>query len=75
MPWPTQSADLSPIELMWDEVDRKVRVNQATSTAYHWQRLQKSWVEQFSVYFSSLVERMPTNYEPVIAAKGGHFDE
>ena len=31
--WPAQWADLNPIELEWDEYDRKVRVKQTTSAA------------------------------------------
>ena len=31
-----QSADLYPIELVWDELDQKVRAKQAASTAHLW---------------------------------------
>ena len=75
MSGPAQSANLNPIEMAWDEFDRKVAVKQATSAAHLWQLMQENWVEQFSVYLQSFVERMPRIYEAVIAAKGGHFDE
>ena len=42
MSWPGQSVDLNPIELMWDELDRKVRAKQSTSVAHFWQLLQES---------------------------------
>ena len=45
-----QSADLNPIELVWDEFDQKVRTKQATSLANFWQFLQESWEELSSVY-------------------------
>ncbi len=75
MSWLVQSAILNPIELLWDELDRKVRAKQPTSAAHLWQLLQESWAELSSVYLQSLVERMLRICEAVIAAKGGHFDE
>ena len=69
-----QLADLNPIELVWDELDRKVRAKQDTSMAHLSQLLQESWTELFSVYLS-LVEWLPRNCEAVIAAKRIHFDE
>ena len=58
MSWLAQSADLNPIELVWDELGWKVRAKQPTSVAHLWQLLQKSWAEVFSVYSQSLVERI-----------------
>ena len=58
MSWLAQSVDLNPIELVWDELDQKVRAKQPTSAAHFWQWLQKSWAELFSVNFQSLVEKM-----------------
>jgi transposase len=31
MTWPPQSPDLSPIETVWDELDRRVKEKQPTS--------------------------------------------
>ena len=39
---PTQSMDLNPIELVWDELDQKVRAKQSTSVTHLWQLLQES---------------------------------
>ena len=75
MPWPAQSADLNPIELVWNELDRKVRAKQTITTTHLWQLLQESWIELFSVYLQSLEERMVKICEAEIAAKGGHFDK
>ena len=61
-----QSVDLNPIELVWDDIDWKVRAKQLTSAANLWQL----WVEVCSVYLQSLVEKMPRIYEAVIVAKG-----
>ena len=69
---PVQSANLNPIELVWDELDRKVRVKQATSETHLWQLFQESWAELSSVYLQSSFERM-LRICKVIAAKGGTF--
>ena len=71
MSWPAQSADLNPIEQVWDEIYRKVRAKWPTSGAH----LRQLWEELFSVFLQCLVEKIPRICEAVIAAKGGHFDE
>ena len=53
MSLPVQSADINPIELVWDEPDRKVKTKQHTSAAHLWQLLRESWVELSSVYLQS----------------------
>ena len=50
-------ADLNLIELVWDELDRKVRAKQLISAATLLQFLRESRKEQPSVYFHSLVEK------------------
>ena len=76
MSWLAQSADLNPIELVWDELDQKVRAKQPTSAAHLGQHLQESWAELSSIYLQSLEERMLNICEVVIAkVGGGHFDE
>ena len=59
MSGPAQSADLNPIELVWGELDGKVRAKQVMGAAYLWHLLQESWSELSSVSLQSLVERMP----------------
>ena len=69
MSWPVQLADLTPIELLWNKLDWKVKINpeiQLTSG-------KESWKELFLVYLQSLIEKMQKICEPVIAAKGGHI--
>ena len=34
MGWPVQSADLNPIELVWDELGQKVRAKQPTNVTH-----------------------------------------
>ena len=41
MTWPPQSPELNPIEMVWDELDRRVKENQPTSA--QWELLQDGW--------------------------------
>ena len=41
--WPPQSPDLNPIEMVWDELDRRVKEKQPTSTEHMWELLQDCW--------------------------------
>jgi len=43
MIWPLQSPDLNPIELLWDELDRKVRNECPTSKNHFWSILREAW--------------------------------
>uniref|UniRef100_Q7M3L8 Orf within vasotocin gene (Tes1 element) n=1 Tax=Eptatretus stoutii TaxID=7765 RepID=Q7M3L8_EPTST len=74
MEWPAQSPDLNPIELVWDELDRRVKAKQPTSATHLWELLQQSREELSEQYLISIVERMPV-CSAVISAKGGYFDE
>ena len=68
-----KSADLNPIELVWNELNQLVRAKQATSAAHFWQLWQESWEELSSIYLQSLVERIPRICVAVIVAKRGSF--
>ena len=43
MTWPPQSPDLNPIEMVWDELDRRVKEKQPTSAQHVWELLQDCW--------------------------------
>ena len=58
MEWPAQSPDLNPVELVWDELDRRVKAKQPTSTTRLWELLQQCWEELSEQYLISIVERM-----------------
>ena len=70
-----QSPDLNPIELVWDELDRRVKAKQPTSATHLWELLQQTWEELSEEYLISIVERMPLMCSAVMSAKGGYFDE
>ena len=42
MSWSTQSAELNPIELLWVELNRKIRVKQPIIAADFWLLMQES---------------------------------
>ncbi|KAL6484675.1 hypothetical protein MHYP_G00067200 [Metynnis hypsauchen] len=43
MTWPPQSLDLNPIEMVWGELDRRVKAKGPTSAKHLWELLQDCW--------------------------------
>uniref|UniRef100_A0A4W5L7H0 Tc1-like transposase DDE domain-containing protein n=1 Tax=Hucho hucho TaxID=62062 RepID=A0A4W5L7H0_9TELE len=41
--WPPHSSDLNPNEMVWDELDRRVKEKQSTSVQHMWELLQDCW--------------------------------
>lgn len=75
MVWPSQSPDLSPIELLWDELDRKAKQRLPQNENMLWKYLQDAWQQITPDCLMNLIERMPRICNAVICAKGGHIDE
>ena len=75
MDWPPQSPDLSPIELLWEEVDRQVQAKRPSSAERLAEIVQKTWSEISEDILEKLLQRMPLLCKAVIAADGGYFDE
>ena len=63
MTWPPQLPNLNPVEMVWDELDRRVKEKQPASARHR---------KAFQV---KLFERMPRVCKAVIKAKGGYFEE
>ena len=72
MIWSPQSPDLNPIEMVWDELDRRVKEKQPTSALSICGNSFKTVGKAFQV---KLVERMPRLCKAVIKAKCGYFEE
>ena len=75
MTWPPQSPDLNPIEMVWDEMDRRVKAKGPTSAQHLWELLQDCWKTISGDDLMKLIERMPRVCKAVIKAKGGYFEE
>ena len=74
MKWPPQSPNLSPIELAWDELDRRVRAQYARNEKKLFEALKTEWLHLPNSYFEKLLKRMPKICSTVLKAKG-YFDE
>ncbi|XP_073520106.1 uncharacterized protein [Phyllobates terribilis] len=69
MTWPPQSPDLNPIEMVWRELDRRVKTKGPTSAKYLWELLQDCWKTISGDYLLKLIKRMPRVCKAVIKAK------
>ncbi|CAK9806963.1 Transposable element Tc1 transposase [Anthophora quadrimaculata] len=75
MIWPPQSPDLSPIELLWEELDRNVRQHCPSSKEHMWRLLNECWKNITQETIEKLIQRMPRIVQAVKKSKGGYFDE
>ena len=65
--WPLQSSELNPIEMVWDELDRREKEKQPTSAQLMWELLQDCWK---SILDEAGWENAKS-VQAVIKAKGG----
>ena len=72
MTCPPQSPDLNPIEMVWDELDRRVKVKHPTVLSICGNSFKTVNLNAFQV---KLVERMPRVCKAVIKSNGGYFKE
>ena len=56
--WPAQSPDLDPIQLVWDELCRRMKVKQPTRATHLWELRKQCWEGISEQYLISIVERM-----------------
>uniref|UniRef100_A0A3P8SU24 Tc1-like transposase DDE domain-containing protein n=1 Tax=Amphiprion percula TaxID=161767 RepID=A0A3P8SU24_AMPPE len=75
MVWPPQSPDLSPNELVWDELDQPVRKVHPTNQQSLTDELKKAWNVIPGTYLKKLVEQMPRICRAVVKARGGYFED
>lgn len=72
---PPQSPDLNPIEHIWDELDRRIRVPEVRSTITDKHSLktalERAWSTISADVTENLVLSMPRRLQAVINAKGG----
>lgn len=74
LPWPALSPDLSPIEHLWDELDRRVRrrQNPPETTAQLRTALLEEWNNIPQATIRALIASMRRRLRSVIDARGGH---
>ena len=72
LPWPAKSPDLSPIEHLWDVLDRRVR-RRSPSTLQQLERfLQQEWMAIPQIEIQTLVQSIHCRCIAVRDANGGH---
>lgn len=74
LPWPAYSPDLSPIEHLWDVIDRRVRSRDPRPESLPALRLalQEAWDEIPQALIARLVNSMRRRCTAVRDANGGH---
>lgn len=74
LPWPSRSPDLNPIEHLWDQLDKRVRMRQpAPQTLLQLQQaLQEEWQRIPQVQIQRLIQSMRRRVTTVLQANGGH---
>ena len=72
--WPPYSPDLSPIERLWDELDRRMRRRRNTPNTFGQLRtaLLEEWENIPMRKINALVNSMQRRIRAVINARGGH---
>ena len=67
MTWPPHSPDLNPIEMVWDELDRRVKEKQPTSAQHMWEHLEDCWKTN-----DSPTKRIPNEWRIAAECCGSH---
>lgn len=67
MQWPPQSPDFNPIEKLWDEMDRKVKIKCPNSEKQLCTYLESAWNEIQEETLKKIVARLPRIVKSVIA--------
>lgn len=72
MTWPANSPDLSPIENIWIEIDKKLAKLRISSLAELEDTLHRLWGEIDRQDILAHIESMPRRVAAVVAARGGY---
>lgn len=74
LPWPAQSADLNPIEHVWNYLKVQIGRREKRPTSIHelWEVLMEEWELMPLDYIQALYESMPNRVDAVWKARGGN---
>ncbi len=72
MPWPARSPDLSPIEHLWDVIERDINDADVTNLQQLAHVIQHSWNSIPQLTIQHLVDSMPRRLRACIDQRGGH---
>jgi len=74
LPWPSQSADLNPIEHVWNYLKVQIGLRDKRPTSIHnlWQVVLEEWEKIPIQFIQSLYTSMPKRIQAVLKARGGH---
>lgn len=74
LPWPAQSADLNPIEHVWDILKVQIGRRETRPTSIHelWNVVLEEWELIPTAMIQTLYESMPRRVEAVLKARGGN---
>ena len=74
LPWPALSADLNPIEQLWDYLKRKLGEYERPPNGMIelWERVEREWDKIDAEVCQNLIESMPRRVAVVVKAKGGY---
>uniref|UniRef100_A0A8R1IB26 HTH_Tnp_Tc3_2 domain-containing protein n=1 Tax=Caenorhabditis japonica TaxID=281687 RepID=A0A8R1IB26_CAEJA len=68
--WPIQSPDLNPIEHMWEQLERRLKVVRASNANQKFAQLEAAWNSIPMTVVQTLLDSMPRRFQAVIDAKG-----
>ncbi|EPB75458.1 hypothetical protein ANCCEY_05464 [Ancylostoma ceylanicum] len=69
MDWPRQSPDLSPIEQLWDELERRLAGRKAKNIAEKFVQLEEEWKKIPQTTIDALVDPMPRRCRALICVR------